>query len=300
MHMNRLRSAVVHLAHAVRHHMVVSGIAIMGVLGCIGGGIALAAHHTDTPVPAATTHAAARQQGSVQAAETATSNTSQDPSASTPSNAITPKTVSPRAAIPASQKRLIISPASFTVKAGASYNGITMKSDDGKGVNMPMVGSGPQGIFTNFPAGPAKASWGGNIMAMNTVQPGTYTVTFKAQTDRTDWYSGTVTITILPTGTASVAVQQTGYDAASDAMIFSVKLNRQNGYTLAVDRWFAIDIGNTLECPFSEIGPDTYEVLCYHAQGARPATGRLDVNIFMANNGPVFSGSTSFTLPPKQ
>jgi len=299
--MKRLHSAVRRTVHAVRHHLIISSIVTVGILGCVGGSIVLAAHK---PTANPTLHTPAiHTQSSVKAAETVSGGATQDNTTAAgnaaASTANKPKATSPQAPTPSSQKRLVISPDSFTVKAGTAYSSVTMKSDDGKGVNMPMVGSDPQGIFTNFPAGPAKASWSGSIMVMHTVQPGTYTVTFKAQADRTTWYTGTVSITVLPTGTGTVSVQQTGYDAALDAMIFSVKLNRQSGYTLAVSRWFAIDTGNTLECPFDEVAPDTYEVYCSHTQGTRPTAGRLDVNIFMADGATVLQGSSPFSLPVK-
>jgi len=281
----------------IHSHVYISIAVVLLCAGISATTVVLAVTGNDTPPPAASARTTTAKKQSVKGAES-TTNAAPTSASTQPAKSAQPiqktATTAAKPSTPASQHRLLISPATITIPAGGSAN-VTVKTDDGRGVTMPMVSSNNPSLMTNFPAAPFKSTWTGSIGSMvKTTPAGTYTVTLQAQADRATWYSGTLTLIITATPTATVSVRQTGYDAPSGTLSFNVKLNRQNGYAVAIQRWYASNFNASLECAFYDGGnADTFDVDCHYPAGSGPNSGTLNVNIFM-DSGEVFSGSTGY------
>jgi hypothetical protein len=202
----------------------------------------------------------------------------------------------------AGPKLLVVSPAAVTVKAGESFDGLTLRSNDGRAINMPGLSSMPAGaqMFLNFPAGPAKPSWSGSIITTRTTKPGTYTVELQGQADRTTYYRASLQVTVLPSPIMTVSVQQTGYDASQDAMVFNVRIERLYGYSKPIQSWYGQSLNSgtiqQLECPMFPVDDNNLTMYCRHVNGPRPGTGTISVNINPA--GDSFNATAPFSLPP--
>jgi hypothetical protein len=160
-----------------------------------------------------------------------------------------------------------------------------------------MFTSATNGVVLNFAGSPAKPIWNGSIGVSRFSTPGTYTLEMMGQADRYTYYRGSITLTILPIATMTVSVQQVGYLAEEDVMLFVVDATRHLGYSKPIERLFGYTDGLVLECAFEPVDFDTYAMACAHASGTRPTTGMVKVNVFMFDE--VFSGSTTFNLPPR-
>jgi hypothetical protein len=278
----------------LRHKYLSIALITLCVMVSVAGVIVAATHDTPPTKPATTVSTTTPKVQGATNTPAAMPTPATDQPATTPATANTTK---PAAAPAASKRQLKISPAAITVKAGEASANITVQADDGKAINMPMFTTRPIDLVANFPAGPAKPIWTGPFLTIPTTKPGTYTVEIGAQDVKAGWYKGTLTITILPTPTMTVSVQQTEYNAEYDALVFTLTVNRLNGYGQPIERYYATDPKNAFVCPFEQISEDTFLIGCAHAAGDRPTTGTLYVNVFTTSD--VFSGSTSFTLPPK-
>ncbi len=213
----------------------------------------------------------------------------------------TVKAVQPSSA-PVAQKQLIVSPAAVSVYAGESVSGLTLRTNDNQAINMPGLSSMPAGaqVFLNFPAGPAKQTWSGSIGVMRTTKPGVYTVELFGQSDRATYYRGSLKVTVLPTPMMSVSVQQTGYDASQDAMVFNVRIERLYGYSKPIQSWYGqtwnSGVPLQLECPMYPVDDNNMTMYCRHVNGPRPTSGTISVNINVV--GDSFNATAPFNLPP--
>lgn len=245
-----------------------------------------------TTKPSITDTAQPAQEASTQpvVASTANQQTAQQPTATNPSAATTPKSAPSSA-----QKTLLITPNSFTIKAG-EWPPISIRSSDGKGVNMPMFSGNNNGRFTfNFPAGPAKSNWVGSIMVPSTAGVGTYTLEVFAQDNSQAYYKGTITINIVKP-TMNVAIQSLGYDANYDTLNYKITVSRLYGFSESITGISMDATEDGLDCYSSPLG-DTIEIYCGHGSGTRPTSGTLTIHVTTFSL--TKTASTTYSLPPE-
>lgn len=141
----------------------------------------------------------------------------------------------------------------------------------------------------------------GSITTSRTAKPGTYSVELSGQADRYTFYRGSLTVIVLPSPIMSVSVQQTGYDASSDEMIFNIQFDRLYGYdkpiTSMYDQSWNAGVLQQMECAFDPINFDTVTMYCLHINGSRPTSGTMHVNVNVPADS--FNADAAFNLPPK-
>ena len=194
------------------------------------------------------------------------------------------------------QRRLKVSPSTITIKAGGRAN-VTVATEDGKAVTMPMFYGPRPSLFTNFAAAPFKPSWTGDITSMTTSPPGTYNLQLGSQLNGGAWYYGAITVIITPTPHATVSVNQIGYDTADDVALFNVRMNRLYGYDKPIERIFGYTHEDNLECYGAAVDQDNYIMSCTPIGLIRPGSGTIHVNVFTTDT--VYNGSGNFSLPPR-
>ena len=277
--------------------MVIGGILIVGLSGSPSRGVQ-SVKATTTSMSTADTPAKADAEKN---APPESSNQQPDDTTNRATNSPQQKPGQPVAATPPSKsRRLLVSPAAITMRAGESKP-ITVQSDDGTPVTMPMFANGSPHFHTNFPAAPFKAAWSGSVMSMTQTPAGTYNLQLSGQVNRNDVYTGSITVTILASPYVTVSATPAIYDAASDSLRLNVKLNRHNGFdevVIILYGGYASAPGPiNMECGWQLLGNDNYAVECGHTYGPRPTGGQLTIQISTARNS---SGAyVPFTLPSR-
>jgi len=199
----------------------------------------------------------------------------------------------------ASQKHLSISPATISLRAGESLNGLTINTDDYTAISMPTFSAGPiNGLQLSFATEPAKATWTGSLTVAKFAAPGSYSFEISVQASRTTYYTSTLTIIVLPTPTITTTLLPVGYDYTTDSLVYVLRLNRQNGYAQPVTRLTGQSAANpqALACSFVPIDANSYTVTCVNNVGSRPTTGTLQISVSTTSD--VFTSAADFSLPP--
>jgi len=300
--MYSVREFVAQVKNLARSHLYIS-IILGAVIASLSGSaivFGMRDNHqaAQTRVIAATDNATANNKTKEQSSDNTSNASVAAPAAAKADAKQQPKAQPPAPA--AKTRRLIVNPSSITIQAGESQ-ALTVQTDDGAAISMPMFRTPTPQLFLNYPAAPFRTTWSGNIGSMRQSPAGTYTLEMGGQLDRNTYYTGTITVTILPSPYMTVIGSFDGYDVATDRLRFTAQLIRHNGFNQPVRIFYTgysnAPGPNAIECLNQLIATDTYAVECYHAYGTRPTSGSLNITISTTNDAAGIM--VPFDLPPR-
>jgi hypothetical protein len=254
------------------------------------------AHPTAPTAPAKSSTGTATPASKKDTIQTAAETTTEQPA----TNADTPRAAA--APTTAGQKNLIISPGVITVmmpvvaNTTSSTQSITIQSGNGKGINMPGFMSNPGYHFLfNFPAGPAKPTWSGQLSVRNDTPVGIYNLEIFGQDVTEAYYKATITINVLQP-TMNVSVQSLGYDAENDGVAYILKTNRAYGFSEPITEVAASSSTEPgLICAYSIVDDSNIALGCGHDSGSPATSGTLTIEVSTASL--VRTITTSYSLP---
>jgi hypothetical protein len=157
----------------------------------------------------------------------------EDSSSDNPATSTNVKSTQSAAKAPASAGSLVFSKSTITVQAGLSDT-VTVSASNGAAIYMPMLASFSSNVTLNSStSSKPKTSWTTSVRASDSAIPGTYVTKLTAQYGPSAFYSGTITVVVVPRVTFTTAVEHIG-SLMDDEVHVKVTIIPKNGFTSPV------------------------------------------------------------------